>query len=205
MALDASLIADLNVALDGARLVDVTWNSAAHEVRTRLTVPTLADAGLGAAPECELRLSSASTMSVLLRRDRMGVIDFGPAIPLEGEEPLRNFLSSLSFLNPLPGRSTLDDDSPTDDWPAQSSLAEDLGGTPATHSWYWSARCGRDESGGTVVYLLECLVRFDVLLATVGRAPDIDLRGMARRGRKWWLEHQGEASGISALMKPTDD
>jgi hypothetical protein len=41
MVLDATLIADLNVALDGARLVDVTWDGDAGEVHTRLAMPTL--------------------------------------------------------------------------------------------------------------------------------------------------------------------
>lgn len=183
MTLDQALVADLNVALDGATVQGVTWDGSVRQVRLLMRVLTLP-----AADDSRrfLVLSQVSALQILLRSCPSRAVGYGPLIPLPDQRALEEFLGSVAFTGGMYGGRALDDASPTDDWPAGHSLALRFAARDAPHCLYWFGDCTREEPGGTIGYRLEGLVRFAGLEVREIDGTSTDVRAFAEAGMRWW-------------------
>jgi hypothetical protein len=184
---DQLCVKDLNAVLDEATVEGIRWDETSRQVQVRLCVPVLCDDGLtDVDPRCDLTFLQVSSLRILLRRNRLGTIHYGPVIPLVDQQMLREFFATLTFTDSMdPGRA-FDDDSPLDDWPAADSLTVRFSARPVAHSFYWFAECGREEPGGMVGYRLEGLVGFGSLSVAREDGTPIGVSEFAAAGARWW-------------------
>jgi hypothetical protein len=197
--LDRQLVTDLNVALDEATVQGVRWGPTTKQVKILLCVLALPECGpADPDPRRMLILSGVDSLQVLLRRDRLGTIDYGPPICLPDQQALDDFFTSLAFSDSMYGGKALDDPSPTDDWPARPSLVLRFRAESGPHSFYWFTDCGREEPGGTVLYRLEGLVRFTSLAIERADGSRINAREFADAGQRWWTARCGDDPRVSA-------
>lgn len=195
MPLCPSHLPELNLALDEALVRSVRWDVPTARVRLALRVlarPADDPSDL----DRELVLHDVSRVRVLLRRDRSGTLDYGPPVPLAGQDDLEDFLSSLCLSDAMHDGKPLDDASPTDDWPATVSLTVDFPRPAGAHTLYWFTECARDEPGGTVGYLLEGLVAFDDLTVHRRDGRPLSFERFVEDHRRWWLDRMRPAPGL---------
>lgn len=199
MPLDQLLVADLAMALEESTVEGLAWDGSSRRVDLRLRVLALrADGSVDADPRRVLTCAGASGLRILLRRDRVGTIPFGPVVPLPDRAALEHFVASLTSRDSMYGGRAFEDPSPTDDWPATDSLAITFAERPAPHCLYWFTDCLRDEPGGTVSYRLEGLVRFTDLAVRRDDGTPLDLRAFADDGMRWWAARQVDDPRVAA-------
>jgi hypothetical protein len=187
VTLDPLLVADLDTALEEATVQDLAWDTVRRQVEVQVRVLSLAADGTTDADRHRvLCCSGVSQARILLRRDRLGAIPYGPVVPLPDLAALRDFLASTTTRDAMYGGRALDDDSPVDDWPASVSFSLDVPGGAAPHCLYWFTDCTREEPGGIVGYRLEGLVRFTELEVRRADGAATDLRSFADDGMRWW-------------------
>lgn len=153
-----------------------------------------------------LRLTMPGRVSILLRRDRLGLDGCGPVIPVSGLDAVEDFFASLSWSGAMYGWKFLDDPSLTSDWPARPSLTVEVRPAAAPHSLYWFNECGRAEGDTSAAYLIEGAVTFEDLEVLRADATPQRLDEFIADGRRHWQAmHNGDQRLSTEAQRAAQD
>ncbi|WP_285479470.1 hypothetical protein [Amycolatopsis sp. NBRC 101858] len=134
-----------------------------------------------------LILSGASTVRVLLRRERPAESPrYGPAIPLGDFSAVEEFFASIAVSGSMYGWEFLDNPDLTNDWPSVISLEHTQKPAAAAHRLHWFNECGLPTPDGYLPHCIEGVIDFTELAVERFDGSPIPVDAFIAAGTRWW-------------------